>query len=580
MRDGRETKVPINARTGALAEATTPATWCSFDEAMSASSRYSGVGYVFSKDDPFFGVDLDGCLINGEAVADATAIIDTFATYCEISPSGNGVKLIGIGAKPGTRCRTNPKAFKQIEVYDFGRFFTVTGNVLPGSPGMIRDCSSELAMFYAEWFGDKKSKATIPPPPPITGKRKITKLSNDEVLSLVQASAQADKFNKLWRGDTSGHDNNDSSADMALCEMLAFWCRGDKVQIDQLFRASGLMRPKWNSKRGDTTYGGMTIDKAVAWCSKFYEPQREDGYNWSISKTSGGFEALCKLIDDTISGKRRPVQFPWPIIGGLTYALMPGTLTIICGNPGATKSYFLLQAAAHWVESGVPTAVLELEDGVGYHLLRVLAQRSGKGELTRPDWIEENPDEALAARDALESVLKRIGEAIHQPPREVLATHQTIGDWMETQAKAGARVLAVDPISIAAATEKQHMSDQAFVARAKRIAEDHDASVVLVTHPKKHAEGYSLDDVSGGASLTRFAHTVLWLKFMTDMEPHDIQVRTPMGTIDEQHMINRIMAIPKARNGRGTGCQIGYVFDSARLTFDEVGLVARKNKHV
>jgi len=54
--------------------------------------------------------------------------------------------------------------------------------------------------------------------------------------------------------------------------MLAFWSGGDEAQIDRLFRRSGLMRDKWDRKQSGTTYGAMTVHKAVSCCAEFYRP--------------------------------------------------------------------------------------------------------------------------------------------------------------------------------------------------------------------------------------------------------------------------------------------------------------------
>ncbi|MFR4804189.1 MAG: hypothetical protein ACLT98_13270 [Eggerthellaceae bacterium] len=45
-----------------------------------------------------------------------------------------------------------------------------------------------------------------------------------------------------------------SAADMALCSHLAFWCGRDAGRMDRIFRRSGLMRDKWDSRRGGSTY--------------------------------------------------------------------------------------------------------------------------------------------------------------------------------------------------------------------------------------------------------------------------------------------------------------------------------------
>ena len=71
------------------------------------------------------------------------------------------------------------------------------------------------------------------------------------------------KSRALCGGDTSGYGGDESRADLALCSYLAFWTNNDTARMDALFRQSGLMRRKWDEKRGAQTYGQMTIAKAL-----------------------------------------------------------------------------------------------------------------------------------------------------------------------------------------------------------------------------------------------------------------------------------------------------------------------------
>jgi putative DNA primase/helicase len=50
---------------------------------------------------------------------------------------------------------------------------------------------------------------------------------------------------------------------MAFVAQLHYWCKGDQQLMDECFRASGRMRPKWDEihSSGGTTYGEMTIRK-------------------------------------------------------------------------------------------------------------------------------------------------------------------------------------------------------------------------------------------------------------------------------------------------------------------------------
>jgi hypothetical protein len=132
LRDGKWTKIPIDPKTGRNAKANVRKTWGTFEQAAhyyrSHPDEIAGVGYEFHADDPFCGVDLDDALdpFTGALKPWAAQIVADFDTYTEISPSRTGVKLYLRGKKPGAKCRAK-YADGEIEVYDQGRFFAVTG---------------------------------------------------------------------------------------------------------------------------------------------------------------------------------------------------------------------------------------------------------------------------------------------------------------------------------------------------------------------------------------------------------------------------------------------------------------------
>jgi putative DNA primase/helicase len=141
FRTDKWTKVPYQPkRPDAMAKADDPATWGMFDEAWQVYERmgFHGIGYEFCAGDPYFGVDVDNCLSDGELLPWAAPIIEMLrSTYGEISPSGHGVKFIGRGQLPektGTR-RTGlgPEGTGALEVYDHGRYFTITGDLFGDS---------------------------------------------------------------------------------------------------------------------------------------------------------------------------------------------------------------------------------------------------------------------------------------------------------------------------------------------------------------------------------------------------------------------------------------------------------------
>ena len=152
------TKIPYNARTGHKASSTNPNTWAPFDVAVKAAKarQHSGVGFVFSPDDPFTGIDLDDCIdADGQMQSWALDIVSTMASYTEVSPSGSGVKIWVQGSIP-TAIKT-----PQIEMYSTARYFTVTGQHYDSTPTTIRNVNGALTRLY-----DSLKKEDAPTPPP------------------------------------------------------------------------------------------------------------------------------------------------------------------------------------------------------------------------------------------------------------------------------------------------------------------------------------------------------------------------------------------------------------------------------
>jgi len=90
-------RVPMRANFS-NASVTNPKTWCSFDDAVSALKKknFNGIGFVFTGEDPYCGIDMDSCVNPKTNIIESWAKdwIDKFASYTELSPSGTGVHII------------------------------------------------------------------------------------------------------------------------------------------------------------------------------------------------------------------------------------------------------------------------------------------------------------------------------------------------------------------------------------------------------------------------------------------------------------------------------------------------------
>ena len=293
----------------------------------------------------------------------------------------------------------------------------------------------------------------------------------------------------------------------------------------------------------------------------------------NTAKPRGIACGVSELIEDTIAGRREAVKWPWACIGGLTKALQPGTVTIICGNVGASKSFMLLEAAAYWHENGFKTAIYQLEEDRDFHLLRCLAQKSRAATVTDPDWIKDNPEQArkLFAENA--AFLEGFGVCIFASPDTQLTLEQ-LAEWTKARAKADCRIIAIDPITMAAHKSRSVWEeDNSFLHDIKRTAVDYHRSIVLITHPIKAVSFPDVTQLAGGAAYQRFAQTILWLESHADKTS---QVKTACGTAEVEH--NRTMHLLKVRNGKGQGVKLAFNFGSDSLTLREEGIIVKKSK--
>ena len=293
-RDGKPTKIPVTPGAGGFASSTDPETWASFETALeyTETKHADGVGFVFTDDDPIVGVDIDDCRDpeTGDVDDAALDIIGRLDSYTEVSPSGTGYHVLLTGELPDGRNRRG-----SVELYDTARFFTVTGEHVERTPTRVARRQDALTAIHREYVQDTERDTASE-----SGQRDDADdksasgggvdvdvdLEDEDLLEKARNASNGEKFERLWNGNTVGYDSQ-SEADMALCCLLAFWTGGDRTQMEQLFRQSGLLREKWDEVHyaDGSTYGEKTIERAIATTSEFYDP---DDRNDTTDDTPGG----------------------------------------------------------------------------------------------------------------------------------------------------------------------------------------------------------------------------------------------------------------------------------------------------
>ena len=272
----KPTKCPYNPRTWGGAMSNNPDTFTDYQTALETLEFgvHDGLGVgVF---DGLCAIDIDHCLDEHGAPSDLAAeIMHTMQTYCETSPSGQGLRLFFTA--PGfqydkTRFYTM-NASRGLEVYVCGatsKFLTVTGNSQPwGGVRPIEERGAQLQTIL-EKFMERPRK---PAPEPQQASQARIDMEDNDLIAKAHHAKNGAQFAALWNGDLSGYGSH-SEADMALCNLLAFWTGRNPTQMDRLFRLSGLMRDKWDRPQSGSTYGQLTIQEAIRTCSAVYEPHQ------------------------------------------------------------------------------------------------------------------------------------------------------------------------------------------------------------------------------------------------------------------------------------------------------------------
>jgi hypothetical protein len=157
LKNGKWTKPPSNPCNGRLASVTEPETWGTFDEALAAIKTHnlSGVGLVLTHDSGMTGIDLDDCIRDASTFSElAREVLAYNETYAEVSPSGEGIRLFARGRIE----RALKDDTSGVEVYGSGRYLTVTGDQLSGTPQAILEAPRTLAHLTAASEAAREAK--------------------------------------------------------------------------------------------------------------------------------------------------------------------------------------------------------------------------------------------------------------------------------------------------------------------------------------------------------------------------------------------------------------------------------------
>lgn len=327
----------------------------------------------------------------------------------------------------------------------------------------VQNRQSALESVYRDVFG----KPSAPSAAASNGAG--TARDDSQLIDRIMRSTQADRFNALYAGDWQGQGyTSQSEADLALASILAFWTGPDGSRIDRLFRSSALMRGKWDERRGEKTYGAITIAKALDGRTDYYEQQNGRPAEHDDNKLAPGF-----LLSEV---KPKEIDWLWP-------GYLPrGCTTGIEGDPGLGKSMLVIDMAARiasgkaWPDGtpgGEPAGVIlaSAEDDPERTVLPRLLAMSGDPSLVR--FLPAVVDEGQGGKHAISL------------PEDMSLLKTTI------QSFSNPALLVIDPLEAfldsKLDTHRSHHVRRVF-AELDELARDCNIAVIVIRHLSKDSK--------------------------------------------------------------------------------------------
>lgn len=327
-------KIPYDPRTGYKARSNDPGTFSDFQTAYTAYTNggYDGLGIGI-----FHGIgaiDIDHCIVDGTLSDMASDIIDKMGSYTEISPSGNGIRIIftvdNFQYNKELYYINNQK--KGLEVYIAGatsKFVTITGNAI--NDNSIIDGTSKLTeVLNLYMLRNPQEQTTIM-------QSAITANPGDDFLKIGLEKDK--KLRDYWNG--ARPHGNESEDDAGLMAKLLYWCNNDPQVAIKAFRASPYTSQKDDEHKKKLDRAdylpnlakAMRADQTALQDHEQWQRTQATSQESQCDKTSRGLNIIS--APDLQKADLPPTKF-------LVDRLLPEGASLLAAAPKSGKSWFVL----------------------------------------------------------------------------------------------------------------------------------------------------------------------------------------------------------------------------------------------
>jgi len=399
-------KVPLRPAGDGAASSTDPSTWGDFATAHANIGRDGavGIGYVFTAEDPYVGIDFDDVLENGRLHPAVAPLVEDLATYTEVSPSGCGVKLFGRRDHPlpADIKHKAPGPVGEIEAYDWGRFFTVTGNLLPGAPEDIRPVNGALDAILERYF----AKRTAPPAEDLPAG--VPELHDGDAAAL--AMRLVSRATAAIAGGAKRHD---------AIRGAILQARHNRVPYEMAVRMLPALLDAANAIPGKEPYPLAQLQRLLRWTWEHVEPgeawpetkRKLDSYQDDDAPAGPTWRSLTDVL--LLARPRTPIPTGFSLLDStfLGGGVAPGDAIAVGGPPGAGKTTVVAALAANLAGPKTHVGFAAFDEPEEKVAAKIGARFGEAFHRLNSDYpsVLESLDERLAIKDATIEFIDPLG---------------------------------------------------------------------------------------------------------------------------------------------------------------------------
>ena len=533
--NGRTTKVPYNPNSPQdRAQSNNRSTFAPLDTAAARANGFDGLGIgIF---DSIAAIDIDHCMKGGKLSDMAADIVETMDAYTEISPSGEGLRILFLA--PGFRYDTEKYYINNqksgLEIYLPGmtrKYVTVTGNTQRTRDILNR--ADRLQTILDKYMKRPQQPTQTAAPMPGTP----ADISDRDLLDKAMNARNGDTFKSLWDGSIMNYPSQ-SEADQALCNLLAFWTGKDAARMEALFRQSGLNREgggKYKSPAHYTKYLQKTIAKAISSCGEVYTPPQERPQAPQTAGTPADDKNIqdapktpqeapqprktALQLFDEFMGKiqteaYRPLKTGMPafdrLLGG---GIQKQSLVILTAAPGTGKTALTSQVFEAMAKEGTDVVFLNLEMSREQLLARSVSRIAYKndkkisaGDILQGYVWKDNAIRRDIILKAADEYRRTIAERMHYNPEGTGTTLDSIMKTLEdaaAEAKAAGKpapVCVLDYLHLITTDKREEQAEilKKAVAELKAWAIRNDTFVFAISASNRTANSSGTQTLESG----------------------------------------------------------------------------------